>query len=149
MNAKRASKCQQILLVEDSPTDVMMTREVLAQIKTPNDLHVVEDGTQALAFLRHEGAYADVPRPDLILLDLKLPKKSGQEVLAEIKTDADLMVIPVVVLTSSREQEDILNAYKLHANCYVSKPVGYAEFAEAVRTIEKFWCGTASVAEAE
>lgn len=137
----------QILLVEDSPTDAMMIREILAQAEAPSALHVVEDGLQALAFLRREDRYGDAPRPDLILLDLKLPRKNGQEVLAEIKSDDGLRTIPVVVLTSSHEQSDVVDAYRHHANSYVTKPVDYTRFAEAVRLIERFWLELATLAE--
>lgn len=132
-----------ILLVEDSPTDALMVREILSQAHVGNTLHVVEDGMQALEFLHQEGAYADAPRPDLVLLDLQLPRKSGQEVLAEIKDDEELRAIPVVVLTSSREDRDVACAYQAFANSYVAKPVDYQDFAEAVRLIERFWLGLA------
>lgn len=128
-----------ILLVEDSPTDALMVREVLSQLQVRHRLHVVEDGILALGFLRREGAYRDVPRPDLILLDLQLPRKSGQEVLAEIKADESLRTIPVVVLSSSRADADIAAAYRGFANSYVNKPLDYEEFAEALRLIERFW----------
>lgn len=139
----------QILLVEDSPTDALMIREILAQATVPNALHVVDDGLQALAFLRRANGYADAPRPDLILLDLKLPRKNGQEVLAEIKTDERLRTIPVVVLTSSHDQSDVISAYRHYANSYVTKPVDYARFAEAVRLIERFWLELATLVEKE
>jgi two-component system response regulator len=129
----------EILLVEDSPTDVLMTREALSQAKVMNHLHVVDDGVAALAFLRGKPPYADKPRPDMILLDLNLPKKNGQEVLAEIKADETLRVIPVVILTTSKADEDILKAYGLHANCYITKPVNFASFTAVVRSIESFW----------
>lgn len=132
-----------ILLVEDSPTDAMMVEEILSQVHVRNVLHVVEDGIQALQFLRREAAYAGAPRPDLILLDLQLPRKNGQEVLEEIKRDERLRTIPVVVLTSSREERDIASAYRSFANSYVAKPIDYRDFAEALRLIERYWLGLA------
>jgi chemotaxis family two-component system response regulator Rcp1 len=128
-----------ILLVEDSPADVRLTREALKEAKVLNALHVVQDGIAALAFLRQQGQYARSPRPDLILLDLNLPKKDGREVLAEIKQDEDLKRIPVVVLTTSRDEEDIVRSYDLHANAYVTKPVDLAQFLSVVRSLEEFW----------
>ncbi len=129
----------EILLVEDSPADVLITREAFEDAKLLNALHVVEDGVQALEFLRRQGSYADAPRPDLILLDLNLPRKNGREVLAEIKADPQLKSIPVVILTTSSLDEDVLNAYDLHANCYVIKPVGFDNFFKAVQSIQDFW----------
>jgi chemotaxis family two-component system response regulator Rcp1 len=128
-----------VLLVEDSPTDVLLTQEALESAKLLTELHVVEDGVEAVAFLRQEGKYANARRPDLILLDLNLPKKDGREVLAEIKSDPRLRLIPVVVMTVSKAEEDILKAYGLHANCYVTKPVHFESFVEVVRAIESFW----------
>jgi len=128
-----------VLLVEDNPADVRLTREVLADGKITNTLHVVADGEEAMAFLRHKGPFASAPRPDLILLDLNLPKKDGREVLAEVKSDPSLKLIPVVILTTSRSDRDILESYNLHANCYISKPVDLLQFMEVVRTIEDFW----------
>src|SRR5262245_13128614 len=128
-----------ILLVEDNLGDVELTREALEDAKVLNTLHVVLDGMEAMAFLRRQGPYAQAPRPDLILLDLNLPKKDGREVLADIKADEDLKVIPVIVLTTSRADEDILKSYQLSANCYISKPVGFASFAAVIRSIENFW----------
>jgi len=128
-----------ILLVEDSPADVLITREAFAEFKIVNTLHVVEDGVEALAFLNREGQYASEPRPDLILLDLNLPRKNGREVLAEIKADPNLKNIPVVILTTSHSEKDVLQAYDLHANCYIVKPVGFDNFVEAVKTIRQFW----------
>lgn len=128
-----------ILMAEDNATDVMLTKEALAHAKVLNTLHVVEDGIQALDFLHRRGAYAKMPRPDLILLDLNMPRKNGQEVLAEIKADDDLKHIPVVVLTTSKAEEDVLKAYGLFANCYVIKPVDFDVFAEVVRSIQQFW----------
>jgi two-component system, chemotaxis family, response regulator Rcp1 len=129
----------EILLVEDNPGDVRLTQEALKDGKVHNRLHVVEDGVAALAFLRQEGEYARAPRPDLILLDLNLPKRDGREVLAEIKADEHLGRIPVVVLTSSGAEEDILQSYGLHVNCYITKPVGLEQFLEVVRAIQEFW----------
>lgn len=128
-----------ILLVEDNPGDVRLTVESLNQSKIRNSMNVVEDGMEAMAFLRREGKYADVPRPDLVLLDLNLPKKDGREVLEEIKTDDELKRIPVVVLTTSQAEEDILRAYGLNANCYITKPVDLDQFVKVVNSIEEFW----------
>jgi two-component system, chemotaxis family, response regulator Rcp1 len=129
----------EILLVEDNPGDVILTREALREGKIANNLHVVEDGEQAMAFLRREGPYAEVPRPDVVLLDLNLPRKDGREVLAEVKSDPKLKHIPVVILTTSRNEEDVMNTYGLHANCYLVKPVEYAPFLEVIRSFESFW----------
>lgn len=129
----------EILLVEDSPSDILITREALHDAKVLNHLAVAEDGIQAMELLRRQGPYADVARPDLILLDLNLPRKNGREVLQEIKNDPSLKVIPVVVLTTSRAEEDVLRAYGLHANCYITKPVDFGDFAKVVSTIEHFW----------
>jgi two-component system, chemotaxis family, response regulator Rcp1 len=128
-----------ILLVEDSPADVLITREAFAEFRVMNTLHVVEDGVEALAFLNQEGKYASFPRPDLILLDLNLPRKNGREVLAEIKADPRFKSIPVVILTTSHSEKDVLQAYDQHANCYIVKPVGFDNFVEAVKTIRQFW----------
>jgi len=129
----------EILLVEDNPGDVRLTKEALKDNKVRNNLTVVEDGVEALSFLRREGRYTGAPRPDLILLDLNLPKKDGREVLSEIKADERLRRIPVVVLTTSKAEEDILRAYDLNANCYITKPVDFDQFIKVVRTIEDFW----------
>jgi len=129
----------EILLVEDNPGDVRLTREALTANKIRNTLHVVADGVQALAFLRKQGKHANAPRPHIILLDLNLPKKDGREVLAEIKGNGDLRRIPVVILTTSGAEEDILKAYDLNANCYVTKPVNLDSFIKVVRSIESFW----------
>jgi len=139
MNPRTHSKNIEILLVEDSPADILITREAFQDARLMNTIHVVEDGVQALEFLRREGNYASAPRPDLILLDLNLPRKNGREVLAEIKETAEFKSIPVVVLTTSNADEDILKAYDLHANCYVIKPVGFDNFLKAVQSIENFW----------
>jgi CheY-like chemotaxis protein len=129
----------QILLVEDQPADVRLTREVLKDGKVANDLHVAVDGEKALAFLRREGEHADAPEPDLIILDLNLPRLDGREVLAEIKGDPDLMKIPVIMLTTSSAEQDILRAYEHHVNAYVTKPIDLDEFVNVVRSIENFW----------
>jgi len=129
----------EILLVEDNPGDVRLTQEALKEGKIVNRLSVVNDGVEALAFLRREGKYANRPRPDLIMLDLNLPKKDGREVLAEIKEDDDLKRIPIVVLTTSKAEEDILKTYNLHANCYVTKPVDLNQFLNVVKAVEDFW----------
>ena len=128
-----------ILLIEDSEPDARLTLEVLKEAKVHNHVSTVEDGVEALAFLRHEPPYTDSPRPDLILLDLNLPRKDGRQVLQEIKADPELHRIPVVVLTTSYAEKDILAAYNLHANCYITKPVDFERFMEIIRTIEEFW----------
>jgi CheY-like chemotaxis protein len=132
----------EILLVEDSTSDADLLIETLSEAKTPSSIHVVQNGVDAIAFLRKQGKYSQAPRPDLILLDLNLPRKDGREVLAEVKTDPDLGKIPVVVLTTSAADEDILKAYELHANCYITKPVGLEEFIQVVQAIELFWLTT-------
>jgi two-component system response regulator len=129
----------QVLLVEDNPTDVMIAKEGLFSAKMLNKLHVAEDGVEAMEFLHQRGEYADAPRPDLILLDLNMPRKNGHEVLAEIKADAKLKNIPVVILTTSTSKEDVMNAYGSHANCYISKPVDFNDFSKVVKTIQDFW----------
>jgi len=128
-----------ILLVEDSPSDILITREAFAEFKVLNTLHVAEDGVEAMAFLHQVGKYASVPRPDLILLDLNLPRKSGREVLTELKNDPVLKHIPVVVLTTSHAEQDVLHSYDQHANCYIVKPVGFENFVEAMKSIRQFW----------
>lgn len=129
----------EILLVEDNPGDVRLTQEALRDSKLHNRLSVVEDGVEALAFLRREGHYADSPRPDIILLDLNLPRKSGREVLEEIKQAEELKRIPVVVLTTSEDERDVMASYNLHANCYITKPVDLSQFITIVRNIKEFW----------
>ena len=129
----------EILLVEDSPADIALTEEALLESKLRVHLHVVTNGEAAMAFLRHQKPYEAAPRPDLILLDLNLPKKTGREVLAEVKTDPVLSTIPVVVMTVSKDERDILESYRLHANCYIRKPVKFVEFIEIVKSIESFW----------
>ncbi len=129
----------EILLVEDSPSDADLAIEALGQGKILNNLHFVEDGVEAIKFLRKKEPYLTVPRPDLILLDLHLPKKSGIEVLEEIKTDPLLKLIPVVILSTSSAPDDIIKSYSLHANCYITKPVDFIQFTKVVRLIEEFW----------
>jgi CheY-like chemotaxis protein len=139
MNRQTPGQAIEILLVEDNPGDVELTMEALNGAKVRNRLHVVTDGVEAMAFLRREGKYADAPTPDLILLDLNLPRKDGREVLAEIKADPLLGRIPVVVLTTSEAERDVLQTYELHANCFVTKPVDLHQFLEVVKSIEGFW----------
>jgi two-component system, chemotaxis family, response regulator Rcp1 len=136
---KPTGKEIEVLLVEDNPGDIQLTKEAFLEGKMHNNLNVVMDGVQAMAFLRKEGKYKDAPRPDLILLDLNLPKMDGREVLAEIKKDEKLMTIPVVILTTSAAEEDIVRTYNLHANCYITKPVDFAQFMNVVQSIENFW----------
>jgi CheY-like chemotaxis protein len=128
-----------VLLVEDDPGDVLMTREAFEHFRIPNNLHVVGDGEQALQFVRRTGEFSDVPRPGLILLDLNLPRRNGLEVLAELRSDEDLLRIPVVVLTTSQADEDILRSYALHANAYISKPVDFERFIDVIRQIDDFF----------
>ena len=135
----------EILLVEDSPADVLMTREAFDQAKMINTIHVVEDGEQAILFLRKAGAYASSPRPDLILLDLNLPRKNGREVLAEIKADESLRTIPVAILTTSNAEKDVIESYGLYANCYIVKPVQFENFVQAVQNIQNFWFGVVTL----
>ncbi len=132
-------KVVDILLVEDNPADVRLAQEALKESKVRNKLYVVEDGVEAMAFLRNQGKYTGSPHPDLILLDLNLPRKSGREVLAEIKTDEELKHIPVVILTVSRAEEDVLKCYNYHANCYITKPLDFNQFMEVTKSIEEFW----------
>jgi CheY-like chemotaxis protein len=129
----------EILLVEDNPGDVRLTKEALREGKVYSNLHTVKDGVEAMEYLRREGKYKDAPRPDIILLDLNLPRKDGREVLEEIKSDDKLKRIPVVVLTTSKAEEDVLRTYNLHANCYVTKPVDLEKFMVVVKTIDIFW----------
>lgn len=139
MNINTQIRPVEILLVEDSPSDADLTEEVFSDGKVLNNLHWVEDGVEALAFLRRQGKYADAPRPDLILLDLNLPKKDGRQVLAEIKADPSLKLIPVIVLTTSAAERDIFKTYELNANCYVTKPIDLEQFISVVKLIEEFW----------
>lgn len=129
----------EILLVEDNPGDARLAKEALKEAKIINNLFWVKDGEEAMSFLHKEGEYVDVPRPDVILLDLNLPKKDGREVLADIKNDEGLKRIPVVVLTASQSNDDIVKTYDLHANCYISKPLGLPQFIKVVEAIENFW----------
>jgi len=128
-----------ILLVEDNPADVRLTREALKDAKVSNTLHVVGDGVEAMDFLQRKKSHTSAVRPDLILLDLNLPRKNGKEVLADIKSDEDLRSIPVVILTTSRSEEDVMKTYRLHANCFITKPVDLAQFVNVVRSIDDFW----------
>ena len=139
MGRRTESDVIDILLVEDSEGDARLAMEALRDSKIKNTLHHVWDGEEAMTFLRREGAHASAPRPDVILLDLNLPKKDGREVLAEIKADPDLKRIPVVILTVSADEEDIFKAYNLHANCYITKPLDLGQFMKVVRSIEDFW----------
>jgi len=136
---KPEAEVVEILLVEDSPSDALMTKEALEFSKVLNSLHIVDDGVEAMAFLRKEGKYLGSPTPGIVLLDLNLPRKSGLEVLGEIKKDDQLKLIPVVVLTTSKAEEDVARSYGLHANCYITKPVEFAKLADAVRGIRDFW----------
>lgn len=129
----------EIMLVEDNPGDARLTREALRDGKIQNNLHILVDGVEAMRFLRREGPYANAPRPDLILLDLNLPKKDGREVLQDLKADPLLRRIPVVVLTTSKDEQDILRSYDLHANCYITKPVDFEQFMTVIQTVENFW----------
>jgi chemotaxis family two-component system response regulator Rcp1 len=128
-----------ILLIEDNLGDIDLAREALGMGKLHNSLHVVQDGVAAMDFLRKKGKYADSPRPDLIILDLNLPKKDGRQVLAEVKEDDSLKSIPVVILTTSSAEEDVLKTYNMHANCYITKPIDIKQFLHVVRSIEEFW----------
>lgn len=139
MDMRSGAKPIEILLVEDAPGDVRWTVEALKEGKLHNNLSVVGDGVEALAFLRRTGKYANAPRPDLILLDLNLPIKDGREVLADIKADPDLKDIPVVVLTMSLNERDVIKSYNLQASCYITKPVSAEQFVQVVRSIENFW----------
>ncbi|MEI7433175.1 MAG: response regulator [Methanomicrobiales archaeon] len=129
----------EILLVDDNPADVALTQEAFQDNKLCNVLNVVHDGVEAMDYLRKKGRYASAPTPDIILLDLNMPKKDGREVLAEIKADSELKYIPVVIMTVSKDDKDILESYRLHANCYIKKPVKFTEFVEVVRSLENFW----------
>ena len=139
MPKEKFGKPIEILLVEDNAADVRLTREAFDDAKVLNNLNVVGDGVEAMAYMRREGKYADATRPDLVLLDLNMPRKDGREVLAEVKGDPDLRRIPVVILTVSQSEEDVLKSYNLHANCYISKPVNLAQFLKVVESIESFW----------
>jgi two-component system, chemotaxis family, response regulator Rcp1 len=139
MTRKSGSEAIDILLVEDNEGDARLAKEAMRDSKLRNTLHHVMDGEDAMAFLRQAGKYSSMPRPDLVLLDLNLPRKDGREVLAEIKSDEDLKRIPVVILTVSSAEEDILKTYNLHANCFITKPIDLEQFMKVVRSIEDFW----------
>jgi len=139
MDDERSLQFVEILLVEDNPADIRLTTEALKEQKMYNSLNVVTDGVEAMAYLRKEGKYSAAKRPDLVLLDLNLPKKDGREVLKDIKTDESLKAIPVVVLTVSKSEEDILKSYNLHANCYITKPVDLAQFLKVAKSVQEFW----------
>ena len=145
MNSTPSRKTLDILLVEDSDTDALFASEAFAESKLAHRLHLVEDGVKAITFLRRQAPYAAAPRPDLILLDLNLPKKNGFEVLAEIKADEDLRVIPVIILTTSSADGDLLKSYQLHANAYLTKPSGLEAYAETAAAIERFWFSCATL----
>lgn len=139
MNINSLGRPADFLLVEDNPGDVRLTQEALKSHKVQNNLHVVTDGEEAMAFLRMQGKYANAPRPDIILLDLNLPRKDGREVLAEIKSDTNLKAIPVVIITSSEAEQDVVKSYNLNANCYITKPVNLDQFIKVVQSINDFW----------
>ena len=145
MKLDRIQRPMEILMVEDNPDDVELMRLALREGRGEHNLNVAKDGVEAMAFLRREGDYGAAPRPDLILLDLNLPRKDGREVLAEVKNDEALQEIPVIVLTSSRAPEDVLKVYSLHANCYIAKPVDFQEFIRVAKSIEDFWFGIAKL----
>jgi len=142
---ERFGKLIEILLVEDNPGDARLTFEAFGEIGSSGRLTVVEDGVEALAYLRRRGRYADAPRPHLILLDLNLPRKSGHEVLAEVKDEEGLKQIPIIVLTTSHDERDITKAYDLRADCYITKPIGFRQFVEVARSIDQFWGGVAQL----
>lgn len=143
--APATTRTAEILLVEDNPADIRLTQEVFDEIGVPHRLHVARDGEEALAMLRRQGEHAGVPEPDLVLLDLNLPRKDGREVLSEVKNDPALNHIPVVVLSTSRAERDVLACYHLHANCYLQKPVDFEAFATLIRGLQDFWFGKASL----
>jgi two-component system, chemotaxis family, response regulator Rcp1 len=136
------SRPVQILIVEDNPADARLVREVMRDSKVLNEIHWVPDGVEALAFLRRQGKYANAPRPNLIFLDLNMPRKDGREVLHDVKADDALKRIPIVVMTSSQAEEDVARAYDQHANCYVRKPIDFEQFHSVVKTLENFWFAT-------
>lgn len=140
MSVHTLSEPVDILLVEDNPGDARLAVEALKEGNVSNRLHVVPDGVEAMAFLRREGKYSEAPRPHVVLLDLNLPRKDGRQVLAEVKSDAQLKRIPIVVLTTSQAEQDITRSYDLHANCYITKPVDLDRFITVIRSIEDFWC---------
>jgi len=145
MSDPKGNGTVEILLVEDNPGDVRLSQEAWKEARIPNRLHVAEDGVEAMAFLRREGRYAEAVRPHLILLDLNLPRKDGREVLAEIKKDPKLKHIPVVILSTSKAEQDIVKTYDLHANCYIAKPLDMDRFVQVVRSIEEFWLATVTL----
>lgn len=145
MSLRTAPEVFEILLVEDNPGDARLAQEALKEGRMTSRLKVVVDGVEALAYLRREGQYTAAPRPNLILLDLNLPRKDGRQVLAELKADEDLRRIPVVVLTTSQAEQDILRSYDLHANCYITKPVDLDRFISVVRSIEEYWCSVVTL----
>jgi CheY-like chemotaxis protein len=145
LSQRNAPETFDILLVEDNPGDARLAQEALKEGRMTSRLKVVVDGVEAMAYLRHEGVYADSPRPDLVLLDLNLPRKDGRQVLAEMKEDPELRRIPVVVLTTSQAGQDILRSYDLHANCYITKPVDLDRFISVVRSIEEYWCSVVTL----
>jgi two-component system, chemotaxis family, response regulator Rcp1 len=141
-NPAHPTRPVQILIVEDNPADARLVREVMRDSKVLTEIHWVPDGVEALAFLRAQGKYADAPRPNLIFLDLNMPRKDGREVLSEVKSDESLKRIPIVVMTSSQAEEDVARAYDQHANCYVRKPIDFDQFHSVVKTLENFWFAT-------
>ncbi|WP_096700906.1 response regulator [Magnetospirillum sp. 15-1] len=145
MTLRSAPEAFEILLVEDNPGDARLAQEALKEGRMTSRLKVVVDGVEAMSFLRREGQYTGSPRPNLILLDLNLPRKDGRQVLAELKADEDLRRIPVVVLTTSQAEQDILRSYDLHANCYITKPVDLDRFISVVRSIEEYWCSVVTL----
>ena len=145
MSLRTAPEVFEILLVEDNPGDARLAQEALKEGRMTSRLKVVVDGVEAMAYLRREGQYAGAPRPNLVLLDLNLPRKDGRQVLAELKADEDLRRIPVVVLTTSQAEQDILRSYDLHANCYITKPVDLDRFISVVRSIEEYWCSVVTL----
>jgi chemotaxis family two-component system response regulator Rcp1 len=145
MNVNEATRPIEILLIEDSPSDTALTVEALKAGKIPNRLYNVEDGVEAMAYLRRQGVYKNAPRPDLILLDLNMPRKDGREVLVQLKSDPVLKVIPVIVLTTSSADEDVFRSYELLANCYIAKPVDFKRFIEVVKAVEHFWLEVATL----
>ena len=145
MSLRTTPEVFEILFVEDNPGDARLAQEALKEGRMTSRLKVVVDGVEAMAYLRREGQYAGAPRPNLVLLDLNLPRKDGRQVLAELKADEDLRRIPVVVLTTSQAEQDILRSYDLHANCYITKPVDLDRFISVVRSIEEYWCSVVTL----
>lgn len=149
MKGQVAERCMEILLVDDNPGDVRLTEEALKYGRVENRLHTASDGVEALNFLRRVGRHIDAPRPDIILLDLNMPRMNGRQLLAEIKEDSALKKIPVVILTGSREMDDIVRTYDLHANCYVTKPIDFEQFIEMVKSITDFWLTVVKLPQGE